>query len=64
MDLRNKIRISFFNVKRDMYLLKHHLYDWINYLNKGQQRLETRITTLENKLAQIETKQEKEMIIK
>ena len=45
-------------------MLKQQVYDWISYLNNGQQKLETRITKLENKLAQLENKQEKEMVIR
>ena len=64
MDFRNKVRMSFFNVKRDMYMLKQQVHDWISYLNNGQRRLETRIAELENKLAQLETGQRKEIVIK
>ena len=64
MDFRTVIKMSFFNVKRDMSVLKQHLYDWISYLNNGQRRLETRIAELENKLAQLETEQRKEIVIK
>ena len=64
MDFRTVIKMSFFNVKRDMSVLKQHLYDWINYLNNNQQILETKITELENKLVQLENNQKKEIIIK
>ena len=64
MDFHNKVRISFFNVKRDIHILKQQIQDWINYLNKGQRILETRITELENTVSQLKNKQKKEIVIK
>tara|TARA_Y100000310_G_C20100601_1_gene542528 strand:+ start:223 stop:423 length:201 start_codon:yes stop_codon:yes gene_type:complete len=58
MDFKNKVIISFNNVKRDMILFKQNIHDWINFLHEKNQKLESRIELLERKIKSLETEKE------
>ena len=62
MDFRNKVKTSFFNVRRDVHILKQSINNWTSYLDNKQNRLEIKIIELENKLSRLE--KEKKIIIK
>lgn len=58
LNFKNKIRLSFRKVKKDISGLRSYIEQWVTYLNNNQEDMNKRVEALEEKISRIEEKKE------